>query len=221
MALNTVKVTGAFQKPSGQSLMDGIVVFTLRGYLDSGGVATGPVEVVERLGVDGSFEINVTPNENITGDTVYSVVFYETEYSYTKRLNGYSVGSVYVPNKDVALSDIMPYQYLRDANQSRWVDLVIGDSFSVGCIMLDTYGKPLDLTGFTVASSCSLGGDYVSITTALDVDRTTGRFTLSIPFVTTSTMTEGLWDFDVKFSSGSMIKHSRKGKINVIKGVTP
>lgn len=107
------------------------------------------------------------------------------------------------------------------ASGSRSLSLKRGDSLSLPGIWVDQHGRPLDLTGVTIASAL-LGPDAVTRPLGVAVlDAATGRFELSMLAVDTAALPLGGHQIDIKFTVGARVVRTLTASITLLHEITP
>ena len=96
-----------------------------------------------------------------------------------------------------------------------------GDSLSLPGVWVDQHGRPLDLTGVTIASAL-LGPDAVTRPLGVAVlDAAAGRFELSMLAVDTAALPLGGHQIDIKFTVGARVARTLTASITLMQEITP
>lgn len=105
------------------------------------------------------------------------------------------------------------------------ITLYKGESFALVVELDDQAGTAIDLTGATITSQCkvkSTNTTLFSFNASINAPATDGKFTLSLPAATTSSLTpqKGLvYDVKIAWSSGE-VKYWLGGDVDLIDTVT-
>lgn len=219
MAVSLTTVTGSIEYPSGATPARAVVRFRLTGADKNGGnVFMGVSEFP--VASNGSFTAAVQHTDGMSERT-----FYEVIASYFDAAAGRQVdqllGYVKVPqsSENVTLSGILPVQVPSSASSVHRVKR--GDTISFGIVMLDQYGRPLDLTGYSISAAMRQGEGLRQNFQVTRVSNPNGRFDLTLPAGSTAALPTGAYAFDIKFSNGVRVARTMTGTIILEPEVTP
>lgn len=218
MAVSLTTVTGNIEFPNGSTPARAVVRFRLTGADKNGGnVFLGVSEFT--VANNGSFSAEVQHTDGMDERT-----FYEVTASYFDAAVGQQVnqllGMVKVPQSgtSITLASILPVPVPSNASSVHRAKR--GDTISFGIQMLDQYGKPLDLNGYSISASMRQGNNRIGFSFT-PVNRAQGRFDLSLAASVTAALELGSYDFDIKFSTGVRVSRTLTGTIIIDPEVTP
>jgi hypothetical protein len=99
-----------------------------------------------------------------------------------------------------------------------------GSDFSTTVELSDGAGVPLDLTGYTAAAQIRKtysSSSQTPFSVTFDSDRTSGKVTLDLTGTVTSTITAGLYVYDLLLTAGDSRKfRALEGSATIVPGVT-
>lgn len=108
-----------------------------------------------------------------------------------------------------------------DAGSADHLIIKRGDSLSLPVVWVDRYGRPLDLTGVSVASAL-LGPEGVVRPLGVEVlDAATGSFEIAMLAVDTAALPLGEHQIDIKFAVGARVVRTLTASITLLQEITP
>lgn len=219
MAVSLTTVTGNIEFPNGSTPARAVVRFRLTGADKNGGnVFLGVSEFT--VANNGSFSAEVQHTDGMDERT-----FYEVTASYFDAAVGQQVnqllGMVKVPQSgtSITLASILPVPVPSNASSVHRAKR--GDTISFGIQMLDQYGRPLDLTGYSISAAMRQGEGLLQNFQVTRVSNPNGRFDLTLPAESTAALPTGAYAFDIKFSNGVRVARTMTGTIILESEVTP
>ncbi len=209
MPLTTATVSGFITKPDGSILESGIVVFTLSGVAHSDGYILNSQEVTVSTGVDGSFTVNLVPNELYEYPTNYDVTAYEYDEVAGKPKKGYSFGKIRVPLAGGDITDLLP---VPDYGKTNSVNVIKGDDIHWQVVSVNDIKFPVDLSAATIECKFihSDGTEYLA--TIDDTAAAAGKFVVSAD---TSAYLVGSYSVRIIITNGGLTK-TQVGSMRVV-----
>lgn len=150
MALPTYNVSGFLTKPDGTKLKNGQVVFTLSDVASDYRFLIPHSEVEVFTGSDGFFSVDLWSNDDYVLPSYYNVVGYDWDEATETRGKGYSFGKVIVPVGGGNITDMIGL--LPRARVSDTATYYKGETLYIPMILANSYGLPINLSGYTVSA---------------------------------------------------------------------
>lgn len=103
-------------------------------------------------------------------------------------------------------------------NEASWKR---GDTISIGGQWLDEHGRPLNLSGLTIAAALRGPDGVVRALAAVLTDAASGLIEISMTAALSAALPLGAHAIDVKITNGARVSRTQTGTIHIIPEVTP
>lgn len=201
-------VTGKVVKPNGETLIEGIVEFTLTDSVVGLGGVIPSDPVVASTDQDGEFSVDLWPNADYELPSAYSFKAYDrTDYG---KGAGYDFGRVVVPAAGGDIADIAPL--MPRPRVSDTAVIAKGDTFTTLMYYVDANGYKVPLDGYSItAYIIPLYGDPVPVSVTVE-SASDGLILIVAP---TAELPLGVHRVNVSFENDGIVK-TQRGKIKVV-----